>query len=386
MIGVRLRTPLLRRNRKDSRPFYLVSAAGLPNYGDEILTRVWLDWLAKNRPGVPVWLDCPEPGRANHLFRDSHPLLRTTNTLWHLAFGARGSELFEEAKVAAQLVTDLGSPRLDLGLEDLRSMRSVHLLGGGYLNSVWENHLLILPALVTLKRVFGVPIYATGQGVMPLSDTARELVAEWVEQFDLFEARDLQSAEAVGAVAGRDDAFLAFENTRNLYSVSDSPDVMLLLQGDFVRSESAHGLLEIAANFVRERGANQTIGLIESIPPDDSWALAHLRDRGIDPEFYPFRRLWQEGLPARQGQSWLSTRFHFHLLAAAAGARGAVIELGAEYYGVKHGSLRALGTGWSHLHDLTGAQAPTPTANPDFPAISRQIGSEKARVARLIYA
>lgn len=374
-----------RRRSAVSRPFYLISAAGLPNYGDEILTRVWLDWLAKHHPNTPVWLDCPEPGRANHLFGDAHPHLTTTNTLWHLAFGAHGMSLEDGADHAARMVAELGSPRFDLGLMQLRDVRSVHLLGGGYLNSVWENHLLLLPALVTLKERFEVPIYATGQGMLPLSERAREMVPGWVSRFDLFETRDASSAEIVGGDAGIDDAFLAFANRRDLYSTAQTPDVMLLIQGDFVAQEMTDALVDAAEQFVRARGGGP-IGLVESIPPDDSWILPRLRERGIDVDFYPFTRVWLDGLPAREGQTWLTTRFHFHLLAAAAGARGAVIELHPEYYGVKHGSLRDLGTGWAYTDEIASAGALEPTVNAGFPASIRRLADRKVAVARSIYS
>ncbi|APZ35035.1 hypothetical protein BOH66_12870 [Microbacterium aurum] len=375
---------MLHRRRAPARPYYLVSAAGLPNYGDEILTRVWLDWLAKNRPNTPVWLDCPEPGRANHLFADAHPLLRTTNTLWHLAFSSKGLELNEAASRAEQLVSSLGSPRFDLGLLDLRQMQSVHLLGGGYLNSIWPEHLALLPAVVTLKKLFGVPAFATGQGLMPLDDEARQRVSEWANAFDVFETRDEASAAAVGVGAGFDDAFLAFANDRMLYSNEDAPEVMLVIQGDFMSPDAAEDTVDAVEAFVRRRAKGHRVGLIESIPPDDAWILHRLGERGIDVEFYPFSRIWKEGLPARAGQEWLTTRFHFHLLAAAVGAHGAAIELHPEYYAVKHGSLRSLGTGWAQP-SIADAGNVVPAASKAFAHTVRELSRRKASLARSLY-
>lgn len=77
--------PLPRRSAVPSEsrtgPLYLVAPSGVPNLGDEVISRAWLDWLAVHYPDEEVWLDCPEPGRAAHLFLDTHPKLRTTNTL-----------------------------------------------------------------------------------------------------------------------------------------------------------------------------------------------------------------------------------------------------------------------------------------------------------------
>ena len=57
-------TDLLRgRGRRAARPsvHYLVSTAGHPNYGDELITRAWLDYLGQKRADDIVWLDCPRP-------------------------------------------------------------------------------------------------------------------------------------------------------------------------------------------------------------------------------------------------------------------------------------------------------------------------------------
>lgn len=373
-----------RRDGPQPRPIYLVSAAGLPNYGDELITRAWLDWLRVHRPDTPVWLDCPEPGRANHLFAGTHPLLRTTNTLWHLASSLDGVPLEEAAGRAARLVTDLGSPRFDLGLLELREMQSVHLLGGGYLTSVWQHQLCMVAALVALKERFAVRLYATGQGLVPLSSEARALLPGWVAKFDLFEARDSASAAAIGATFGLDDAFLAFANAREIYARRDSPDLMVLLQGDFMDVADRTLLVDAVEAVARSQGAAR-VGLVESIPPDDSWSLSSMAERGLKVEFYPFARLWLEGLPARAGQTWLSTRFHFHLLAAAVGARGAYLELDAEYYAAKHASLREVGTGWARVSEFHEPTAISPAVDPLFSSRRKEFAARKEALARRIY-
>ncbi len=370
--------------KRNRRAFYLVSSAGVPNYGDEVITRAWLDWLARHHPSVPVWLDCLEPGRANHLFKGVHPRLQTTNTLWHLAIQGAGRALGDGADWAADLVKNLGSPRFDLGLIQLREVASVHLLGGGYLNSVWPHQLLLLPALVELRETFGIPVFATGQGLSPLDDEAKAMLPGWVEKFDLFETRDAPSAAVLHAEQGIDDAFLAFASRRPIYSTDPTPDVMLLLQGDFATDDRAEQIADGVADFVRAHGGAGRVGVAESLPPDDAWILPFLAERGIDTEFYPFTRIWSEGLPARRGQTWLSTRFHFHLLAATGGAAGVVLDVRPDYYGVKHASLLELGTGWAYVDDpshLGGASPKGPGAVTRRAHLARR----KTAVARQIY-
>ncbi|WP_207346232.1 hypothetical protein [Arthrobacter sp. E3] len=89
----------------------------------------------------------------------------------------------------------------------------------------------------------------------------------------------------------------------------------------------------------------------EAIPGSDRAGYESLSDLIPESHFVPFVETWRRGLPLHSGQEWLTTRFHFHLLAAAAGAKGTSIEAKAGYYDVKHGSVRGLGSGWAHVVD-----------------------------------
>ena len=379
----RARSRAAAREQKRDAPIYLISAAGQPNFGDEFITRSWLDWLAANHPRREVWLDCMEPGRAAHLFHDTHPRLRTTNTLWQTAHSGAPDDIVAAAQRMEQLVTDLGSPKADLGLRDLRHMRSLHLLGGGYMNSLWPKNLGILAAMVAVKQHFGVPIHATGQGLMPYDGRSLAVVSEQLRQFDFAEARDVPSAEAFGVHAGTDDAFLAFANRRRIYAPPDGlPQRMVLVQGDMFAEEQSADLQQLVSTFVGAADSPVGVGFAEAIPPEDArFATPHV-DGGA--QMFPFMRMWEEGFPATSGQEWLTSRFHFHLLAAAAGAHGTIIDAQPGYYDVKHDLLRALGTGWNAQEDLAdGVSAPTSTES--FPDVARQLGAEKARLARQLY-
>ena len=50
---------------------------------------------------------------------------------------------------ARTLLHELGSPRYDLGLRELRRMESVHLLGGGYMNEIWPENFGVIAAMTT---------------------------------------------------------------------------------------------------------------------------------------------------------------------------------------------------------------------------------------------
>lgn len=380
----RAKRALTHQARQERRaPIYLVSAAGQPNFGDEFITRAWLDWLAEHHPRQDVWLDCLEPGRAAHLFRDTHPRLRTTNTLWQTAHMADRGGVVENASWVEEVVSHLGSPRNDLGLRDLREMSSIHLLGGGYLNSIWWKNLAIIAALTEVKRRYGVRIFATGQGLLPHDVDSQQWMRDQMSQFDYAEARDRESASRFGIRAGTDDAFLAFVNRRRIYAPREfCPDQMVLLQADPVAEDAESRL----AGYVREvtgRAGKQSVGFAEGVPPDDSRLAIRSVEEGA--EFFPFMRMWEDGFPAYAGQAWLTSRFHFHLLAAAAGASGTFVNVRSGYYDIKHDLLLEVGTGWSRQPEDEDQPLAAPNVSRSFPRVARELGQQKQLVARLIY-
>ncbi|MDX2377031.1 polysaccharide pyruvyl transferase family protein [Microbacterium sp. LRZ72] len=367
--------------RADTAVLYLVSTAGHPNYGDELITRAWLDFLAEHRPSAEVWLDCPHPGRVAHLMKDTHPRLRVTNTLWELALGSVSHDPVEDAARIASLVRDLGSPRFDAGLLQLREAASVHVLGGGYLNAMWQDNLGIIAALAELRRSFGVRVFATGQGLLPQNERHRDWLIEQLSAFSLIEARDAETAQLVGATSGLDDAFLALANSRPVFDARPVPERMVLVQGDLQAWDDAAAAETIGA-FLADADESE-VGFVEAVPPDDSRYAQRVRPGA---RFYPFGHVWADGLPARAGQKWLTSRFHAHLLAAAAGAAGIVIEGMSGYYDVKHRSLIERGTGWSIVTAGDLSQGLEPTLDPSFPGRARGFASEKIALARRLYA
>ncbi|MFE7630637.1 polysaccharide pyruvyl transferase family protein [Kocuria sp. NPDC057446] len=366
---------------------YLVGTSGHPNYGDEFIAASWLRFLARARPGAEVWLDCPNPGLASHLFDGLHPGLRTTDTLWRLAVETAGMDPAAADAHVDRVVTQLGSPRYDLGLLGARRAGSVHFLGGGYLNSIWPHHARLLRAALRLREVSGARLVATGLGLAPSADTEGLRAALGV--FDHATVRDAPSAQLARAERAPDDAFLGLPGLAGhtgapVQGAADG-DVWVCLQSDM----SEPGVLEDAVAAVRAALtgpalAGRTVRYLEAIPGADRAAFDRLADLVPEENFVPFTQLWQEGFPARPGQTWLTSRFHFHLLAAACGAEGAALEVSPDYYRVKHQSLLEAGTGWSITPTGSTAAAP-PGRSPDFPATAARLHRTKLREAEELY-
>lgn len=362
------------------KPLYLVSTAGHPNYGDELITRAWLEYLASRFPDRTVWLDCPHPGRASHLFAGAHPGLRTTSTLWELALGSEDHDPIADAGRVTRTIRDLGSPRFDPGLKALRGVHSIHLIGGGYVNGIWQDNLGLLAGIAAVRDEFDVPVFATGLDAMPLEGALVGWAKDRLAAFDTVEARDESTAETLGVDLGLDDAFLALSLKRPLYDRRPTPDRMVLVQGD-LREWEDDGVLATIDGFLSGI-AETSVGFAESNPPDDAHFRALARPEA---RFYPFGGMWADGFPARGGQKWLTSRFHAHLLAAATGAAGLVLAGRGGHYDVQHRSLLALGTGWTVVQAGQAVRAEDATFDPAFPEKAKQLAARKRAQADRLY-
>lgn len=344
---------------------YLLAPAGHPNYGDELLLRTWLRVLERLCPRTRVVVDCHTSGQAALLHRGSNADVEFTDTVWRLVAETAGEEDPGRASVdlVRRALADPGTrPALAAGVRELLGASVVHVIGGGFVNGRWPHHLGVLAAASEAARLGGGSAVATGQGLVPVGDAA--LLAEVLDGFDVVTTRDAASLEALAAagsdlsVALRgDDAWLALSGWArpdDLYATDPdlARDVVVCLQSDL---GDVGAVTDAAARILRGWAVpGERMTVIEGIPGADRVVWDRLvasplgGELGLaDARFVPFHELWPAGLPARPGQAWLSTRFHPHLLAAAAGASGVALTVDPDYYGTKHGSLTAAGSAWT---------------------------------------
>lgn len=228
-------------------PLYLVSMSSFPNYGDELIAARWLEHLARHRPDDEVWLDCRHPGTANALFGDLHPRLRVTDAV----FRAVDDSLRGSRRSIEDIVTNLGTPLYDAPLLALREAHSLHLLGGGFVNSVWPENDLVVRAMRAAATVSGAHLVATGQGLAPFG-------TELLHGFDHVSVRDAPSAEKLGIAPGVDDAYLVEELPGR--ERTGPPELVLCVQSDAIED----GAFEQLLGYVRR--AAGTLGIPASAP------------------------------------------------------------------------------------------------------------------------
>lgn len=336
----------------EPRVHYLVCPAGIPNYGDELIAGTWLRYLAQVAPDADVVVDCLYPGTAAGHLGGIHPRARFTSTLWQLCLrhwpdgGAAVA-----CRAVERAVRDPASvPELADGIAALHRAEVAHLLGGGCLNAIWPYFAGLLAGVATAAEATGARTAMTGQGLWPPAD-GTGLTQSLIKRFDVVDVRDAPSAGFAGLAPRADhcdDVFLGF-GPHLLDTDEEAPEVMVSVQSLLTESQDA---AEETVRFVAEvlRAWRVTdVGLLECAPNQDQGVLAVAEKLLPGARRYPLDQVLAHGLPVRAGQCWISTRFHAHLVAAAAGASGVALDVRADYYGTKHRSLIDGGSSWQLL-------------------------------------
>lgn len=365
--------------------YYLVAPAGFPNYGDELIAASWLRYLADVAPDADVWVDTHSPGPSTMLLSDLHPRVRFTDTLWRLCSDAQSEDPWQVAAWVRDAVNNPGvAPRWFHGIDLLGKVDVLHVLGGGYINKLWPQHIGLLAGVVAAKARSGARAAMTGQGLLPVCDDAAPLLRTLVEQFDVAEVRDQGSAELLDIGMGVDDAFLA-GRSQGLYAEGDVPEVMLCLQSDLV-DVGAGRLAGAVLSMLRSWKIDPAnVGVVEGIPRADREVYLLLERDLPGARFYPFPEVWGSGLPVSPEQTWITTRFHPHLMAAAAGASGVAVSVHPDYYATKHRSLADLGSNWTLVEDLSEVPE-RPSAGGFAVGDVDRFRAGKIALARAIYA
>jgi polysaccharide pyruvyl transferase WcaK-like protein len=378
------------RAESGARPLYYLGApAGFPNYGDELILAGWLRWLAETAPEADVWVDTHSPGPASVLLDGLHPRLRFTDVLWRLCGEAPSDDPWEVASWVQAAVHNPGmAPRWYYGIELLSRADVVHLVGGGYINDVWPRHVGVVAGAAAAVRRSGGRAAMTGQGLLPVADGVAPLLRALADRFDIVDVRDEATATLLGVNQGVDDAFLALGP--HCYSDEDAPEVLLCLQSDLL--EVGAGKLAAAVlNMLRSwKVQPEQVGIVEGIPRVDRDVYALFEHELPGARFYPFPDVWNKGLPVSRQQTWISTRFHMHLVAAAAGASGVAISVRPDYYATKHRSLASLGSRWTLVDDLdavvAGSVPERPRSGGFAPEALGEFRQAKRDLAKSVYA
>ncbi|RSN25613.1 polysaccharide pyruvyl transferase family protein [Amycolatopsis sp. WAC 04169] len=372
------------RAPRPRRRHYLIGPSGFPNFGDELIAATWLRYLARTEPEADVWLDTHSPGPAQLLLNDLHPRLRCTDTLWRLCGEAPSDDPWEVANWVQSAVNDPGlAPRWDAGIDLLGRTDVLHLIGGGYLNALWPRHIGLLAGAAAAARRSGARTAMTGQGLTPFPPGATDLLRSLVDRFDVVDVRDDPSAELLPGVARTcDDVFLEPPEQR---PAAQAREFVLCVQSDIGAFEPSVLASQVLGLLRAWEVDPEQLAVVEGIPRVDRAVPALLEHELAGAEFHPFRDIWRHGLPLAPGQTWISSRYHLHLVAAAAGAAGLAFSVSRGYYTTKHRSLIDLGSGWTSFDAEEGGTPDRPTGTGFPPHVLRRCRDLKRSVATAVY-
>lgn len=365
------------------RRIYLVGSAGYPHYGDDIAAAAWLRHLATTEPDAEVYLDCPNPGGAQLFLGDLHPHVRFVDTVFRLCWASPDDDAHASAEFVATAIRHpgYGYAHRAAGVELMHTADVYHVLGGSYINTIWPNHVGVLAAGEVLASERGVRSAVTGLGLLP-SGAPREVLDRVTASYEVLDLRDSGSRALFShdkASDTGDDALLGLR-----FDERDSPSTIMCFQSDLVDGdvdELATSAIETAHAWGLRPGR---IGYVEAIPGQDRIVFDKLEAELPGIRFYPFAEIWREGLPARSGQRWLTTRQSMHVAAAAAGASGVAFPVKAGYDDVQHQDLVEKGSGWSI--GTPGEAAPEPADGGGFGDGLDAMVAAKQQVAKTVYA
>ncbi len=97
---------------------YLIGEAGFPNYGDELIAREWVKYLAQIDPETPVVLDCMCSGPAAAYLYGLHPRVMSVDTVAQLAQNNYLDLLRETGKSEGGVPVALLAERLHAPMQD----------------------------------------------------------------------------------------------------------------------------------------------------------------------------------------------------------------------------------------------------------------------------
>jgi hypothetical protein len=366
------------------RRIYLVGSSGYPHYGDEVVAAAWLRHLAATEPDAEVFLDCPNPGGAQLFLADANPNVRFVDTLFRIGWAAPTEDVEEVVEFASQATRQpgFGYAHRAAGIELLQSADVFHVIGGGYVNAIWPRHNTFLAAGKVLATEFGKHVAMTGNGLVP-NAASGEMLDKLTDGYAVVDVADEPSRALFAAdtvTATGDDALLGLGE--GSYDPRDSVSTMMCLQSDLV--EDVEALATSAVETAKAWGVRpEKVGYVEAIPGQDRVVFEMIERELPGMRFYPFTEVWREGLPARRGQRWITTREALHLAAAAVGAWGVAFPVRPGYDDVSHQDLIDRGSRW--VIGKPGQAAPATHGDAGFGSALDGIVKAKKAVAQRVY-
>lgn len=332
---------------------YSLGGAGYRNFGDELMVRSWLDWWGKNLADTKIAVDGASREALKDVFGAAYPDLVTLDAVNRLAARTTTGDFWDTVKRGLTFY-DRGGFTHYKGLADqaavLAEAKVIHLHGGGYLNNHFFGKGFLLGLAVASARRSGARLIGTGLGLVPLKtpqDKDRAMVAAALEEFELIETRDTESADILRKLSpearvldGLDDTFMD--------DIVFNPDGKRRLHLSFNESRVDTPEFISVESYIKQHHGDYDEVLFWQCAPNDAGAWRRIDQLGVGAEKIDFATLVSKPIPVSRGDHMITARFHPHMIGARGGAVGCYYTPG-QYYDVKHGSVVRLGSGFQRM-------------------------------------
>jgi polysaccharide pyruvyl transferase WcaK-like protein len=323
----------------------------------------WIDTIRRKKPGAKIYCDGYHLENLRALLGKRAHVVTPEQSLWSLReIFAMGSEKPGFAALRRRFRDAAALERTVATMKSLKPLKieQIHIIGGGYFNSLWPVNYALLCLARLAAWQFGARLVATGQGLTPTRRADASALASILATFDHVDLRDDDSYALLArrglcqiSMTG-DDALLHFSAGHSPpIDWRDEPVLVLCLQRDLFPGARVMKSI-LSRRFLRscaEAGMARIVfaaAMADDVKTADKAGLERLREAGMVVETLSPRYLYEKGFPLSKRGLVISSRYHPHFFAALSGVRGVALAA-TDYYATKHDAVLKTGSNWPVL-------------------------------------
>ncbi|QEM82178.1 polysaccharide pyruvyl transferase family protein [Halomonas binhaiensis] len=326
--------------------YLIVGGSGAPNYGDEIILKLWLDLLGEQKNTLRV-----ESNIKNNTIRlhGDREKVEYSDFIKNVAKNKTSLGFWNQVKRGVNFFDRNGIKIYgEKNFNFLNGLKVVHLHGGGYINKNAELNGFVLGFCYALHKETGARLIGTGLGLHPISSPPNNILTMASEVFQAFYGIELRDKESfdfanlitngkANAVFGYDDVYL--QSRESFISASEKRRLVL--------SFSKHNVDKFTSSYWKEvskfKEKFDEVVFWECFPWQDRSVfdlvcsnLTNVNKVSVEDSVYG-----NQGFS--ENDFLITSRFHPHLISSRVGAAGLYYS-DSQYYNVKHGSVVACGS------------------------------------------
>ena len=343
--------------------YLLVGALGGPNFGDELILLTWINIIKQRDPAAQIYCDG----------YNLEGLKKTVDGLAHVVDGSESLWNFcslldyDVKKNIWSEISKFSFNNQNLILDKLsvlakKNIDQIHIIGGGYLNSIWKSNYFILIVSRLLSWMTGARLIATGLGLTPVDIVDLPNLRALLKTFDLVDVRDEDSYNLLSGIDAKcitytgDDVLLTLCDDiakLPLQKISQK-SLVICLQNDLFDGDGVSEIL-FTTNIITllQKHAVTNVIFAMAMMDDVSGRAGDLKSTLENHNFSvltiePYD-LIKFGFPISEGGIIITSRYHPHFLSALSGAAGLAIS-SISYYDTKHEAVCTMGGNWRVLN------------------------------------